>query len=65
MRAGRGPCGQECPYTKVVIGFVDPDLRMSGGGIMTLLDAGIEVVVGCEEESRRAINADFIARNTK
>ena len=49
---------------RVVVGFVDPDPRVSGGGIRTLLDAGIEVVVGCEEEACRAINADFIERNT-
>ena len=36
----------------------------SGGGIKTLLDAGIEVVVNCEEEACREINADFIERNT-
>lgn len=38
---------------------------LSRGGIKTLLDAGIEVVVGCEEEAAREINADFIARNTQ
>ena len=46
------------------VGFVDPDPRVSGGGIKTLLDAGIEVVVNCEEEACREINADFIERNT-
>jgi diaminohydroxyphosphoribosylaminopyrimidine deaminase/5-amino-6-(5-phosphoribosylamino)uracil reductase len=50
---------------KVVMGFVDPDPRVSGGGIRTLLDAGIEVVVGCEEEACREINREFIDRNTK
>jgi diaminohydroxyphosphoribosylaminopyrimidine deaminase/5-amino-6-(5-phosphoribosylamino)uracil reductase len=49
---------------RVVVGFVDPDPRVSGGGIRTLLSAGVEVAVGCEEEACRAINADFIARNT-
>ena len=49
---------------KVVVGFVDPDPRVSGGGIRTLLDAGIEVVVGCEEDKCREINRDFIDRNT-
>ena len=42
-----------------------PDPRVRGGGIRTLLDAGIEVTVGCEEAACREINADFIARNTK
>jgi diaminohydroxyphosphoribosylaminopyrimidine deaminase/5-amino-6-(5-phosphoribosylamino)uracil reductase len=50
---------------RVVMGFVDPDPRVSGGGIRTLLDAGIEVVVGCEEEACREINREFIDRNTK
>ena len=48
----------------MVVGFVDPDPRVSGGGIRTLLASGVEVAVGCEEEACRAINADFIARNT-
>lgn len=29
-----------------------------------MLDAGVDVAVGCEEEACREINADFIARNT-
>ena len=61
------PCSRalvDAGVAKVVVGFVDPDPRVSGGGIRTLLDAGIEVVVGCEEEACRAINADFIERNT-
>jgi len=44
------------------VGFVDPDPRVSGGGIQTLVNAGIEVAVGCEEEACREINADFIER---
>ena len=47
---------------RVVVGFIDPDPRVSGGGIQTLLDAGIEVAVGCEEALCREINADFIER---
>jgi diaminohydroxyphosphoribosylaminopyrimidine deaminase/5-amino-6-(5-phosphoribosylamino)uracil reductase len=55
----------EAGIRKVVVGFVDPDPRVSGGGIRTLLEAGVEVVVGCEEELCREVNAAFIARNTK
>ena len=60
------PCSRalvDAGVKKVVVGFVDPDPRVSGGGIRTLLDAGIEVVVGCEEEACREINRDFIERN--
>lgn len=62
------PCSRalvDAGVTRVVVGFVDPDPRVSGGGIRTLLDAGIEVCVGCCEEECREINADFIARNTR
>ena len=31
-------------------------------GIQTLIDAGIEVVVGCEEDASRSINAEFLTR---
>ena len=61
------PCSRalvDAGVRRVVVGFVDPDPRVSGGGIRTLLSAGLEVAVGCEEEACRAINADFIARNT-
>ncbi|MGB2923717.1 MAG: bifunctional diaminohydroxyphosphoribosylaminopyrimidine deaminase/5-amino-6-(5-phosphoribosylamino)uracil reductase RibD [Limnothrix sp.] len=47
---------------KVVVGMVDPDPRVSGGGIQTILDAGIEVLVGVEERACRELNAGFIHR---
>lgn len=47
---------------KVVIGMVDPDPRVSSGGIHRLRSAGIEVVVGVEEEACRQINEAFIHR---
>ena len=62
------PCSRalvDAGVRRVVVGFVEPDPRVRGGGIRTLLDAGIEVTVGCEEAACREINADFIARNTK
>mmetsp|Transcript_18434 Transcript_18434/g.45847 ORF Transcript_18434/g.45847 Transcript_18434/m.45847 type:complete len:143 (-) Transcript_18434:269-697(-) len=61
------PCSRalvDAGVARVLVGFVDPDPRMSGGGVRTLLNAGIQVVVGCEEAACRAINADFIAHNT-
>lgn len=61
------PCSKalvDAGVKRVVIGFVDPDPRVSGGGIKMLLDAGVEVTVGCEETKSREINAEFIERNT-
>lgn len=62
------PCARalvDAGVARVVVGFVDPDPRVSGGGIQTLLNAGIQVVVGCEESACREINAEFIDRQLK
>lgn len=47
---------------KVVVGMVDPDPRVSGGGIARLQAAGIEVLVGVEENDCRQMNEAFIHR---
>lgn len=47
---------------KVVVGMVDPDPRVAGGGIATLQAAGIEVLVGVEENDCRSLNEAFIHR---
>ncbi|MFB2923991.1 bifunctional diaminohydroxyphosphoribosylaminopyrimidine deaminase/5-amino-6-(5-phosphoribosylamino)uracil reductase RibD [Aerosakkonema funiforme] len=47
---------------KVVVGTIDPDPRVSGGGIERLRSAGIEVVVGIEADACRQLNEAFIHR---
>ncbi|MGP1382844.1 MAG: bifunctional diaminohydroxyphosphoribosylaminopyrimidine deaminase/5-amino-6-(5-phosphoribosylamino)uracil reductase RibD [Thainema sp.] len=47
---------------KVVVGMVDPDSRVAGGGIQRLRDAGIEVLVGVEEAACQKLNEAFIHR---
>jgi diaminohydroxyphosphoribosylaminopyrimidine deaminase/5-amino-6-(5-phosphoribosylamino)uracil reductase len=47
---------------KVVVGMIDPDGRVSGGGIRKLVEAGIEVKVGIEEEACLKLNEAFIHR---
>jgi diaminohydroxyphosphoribosylaminopyrimidine deaminase/5-amino-6-(5-phosphoribosylamino)uracil reductase len=49
---------------RVVVGTIDPDPRVSGKGVERLRKAGIEVVVGVEEEACRQLNEAFIHRVT-
>ncbi len=49
---------------KVVVGMIDPDPRVAGSGIAKLKAAGMEVVVGVEEEECRRLNEPFIHRIT-
>ncbi|WP_347342594.1 bifunctional diaminohydroxyphosphoribosylaminopyrimidine deaminase/5-amino-6-(5-phosphoribosylamino)uracil reductase RibD [Coleofasciculus sp. FACHB-1120] len=59
------PCSEAlvaAGVNKVVVGMVDPDPRVSGGGIERLRAAGIEVVVGVEEDACRQLNEAFIHR---
>ena len=48
--------------SRVVVGMVDPNPQVNGGGVRTLRDAGVEVVVGVEEGACRAMNTEFINR---
>ncbi|MGK7905393.1 MAG: bifunctional diaminohydroxyphosphoribosylaminopyrimidine deaminase/5-amino-6-(5-phosphoribosylamino)uracil reductase RibD [Hormoscilla sp.] len=47
---------------KVVVGMIDPDRRVSGRGIERLRAAGIEVLVGVEEDACQQLNEAFIHR---
>ena len=47
---------------KVVVGMVDPNPLVAGGGIKTLEQAGIEVVVGVETALCQELNEGFVQR---
>jgi diaminohydroxyphosphoribosylaminopyrimidine deaminase / 5-amino-6-(5-phosphoribosylamino)uracil reductase len=47
---------------KVVVGMVDPNPLVAGGGIATLEQAGIEVVVGVETADCEKLNEGFVQR---
>ena len=62
------PCSEAliaAGVAKVVVGMVDCDPRVAGGGIKKLQDAGIEVAVGIEEAACRQLNEAFIHRITQ
>ncbi len=59
------PCSEAliaAGIARVVVGMVDCDPRVAGGGIKKLQDAGIEVSVGIEEAACRQLNEAFIHR---
>jgi diaminohydroxyphosphoribosylaminopyrimidine deaminase / 5-amino-6-(5-phosphoribosylamino)uracil reductase len=59
------PCSEAliaAGVAKVVVGMVDPNPLVAGGGIARLRDAGIEVVLGVEEEACKRLNEGFIHR---
>jgi len=47
---------------RVVVGMVDPDPRVSGGGIDRLRQSGLTVEVGIEEAACQALNEAFVHR---
>ncbi len=59
------PCSEAvvaAGVAKVVVGMVDPNPLVSGGGIERIRAAGIEVVEGVEEAACRQLNEAFIHR---
>jgi len=46
--------------SRVVVGMVDPDPRVSGEGLRILEDAGLDVVVGVSEDACRRLNAPYL-----
>ncbi|QMS89285.1 bifunctional diaminohydroxyphosphoribosylaminopyrimidine deaminase/5-amino-6-(5-phosphoribosylamino)uracil reductase RibD [Nostoc edaphicum CCNP1411] len=59
------PCSEgliEAGVAKVVVGMVDPNPLVAGGGIARLRAAGIEVLVGVEESACCQLNEAFIHR---
>ncbi|MBD1999684.1 bifunctional diaminohydroxyphosphoribosylaminopyrimidine deaminase/5-amino-6-(5-phosphoribosylamino)uracil reductase RibD [Leptolyngbya sp. FACHB-541] len=59
------PCTEaliQAGVARVVAGMVDPDPRVSGGGIARLQTAGIAVSVGVEETACQELNEAFVHR---
>lgn len=59
------PCTEaliKAKVKRVVIGMVDPNPIVSSSGISRLIDAGIDVTVGVEEDLCKKMNEGFIHR---
>ena len=50
---------------RVVVGTLDPNPKVAGRGVKMMQDAGIEVVVGVEEEACREVNKRFFCLQEK
>ena len=61
------PCAKliiECGIPHVVVGCLDPFVKVAGRGVQQLREAGVEVVVGLLEQECRELNRRFITAHT-
>ena len=59
------PCSQglvDAGVGRVIVGMVDPNPKVAGGGIKRLENAGIPVTVGVEEAACQTLNEPFVNR---
>ncbi len=59
------PCTEaiiKAGISRVLVGMIDPDVRVSGKGCDRLMKAGIEVIVGVEEQACQELNEGFVHR---
>ena len=62
------PCTEaiiQAGIRQVVVGMIDPDPRVAGGGVKRLQQAGIQVVVGIEQTACQRLNEAFVHRITR
>lgn len=50
---------------RVVVGCLDPNPQVAGRGVQKLRDAGVEVLVGVEEQACRKLNKRFLCLHEK